>query len=103
MFYARGRVQGMFNLFKKFSMLRSNRLFSVTADVDGMRCEKCVERVRNALLKVSGVVMVNVDSEKKVVIIESDREQDLAKISKVISDCGYSVREIRHSGITLVR
>ena len=93
----------MFNLFKKLSMLRSNRLFSVTADVDGMRCEKCVERVRNALLKVSGVVLVNVDSEKKVVTIESDREQDLAKISKVISDCGYSVREIRHSGITLVR
>ena len=93
----------MLNLFKKFSMLRSNRLFSVTADVDGMRCEKCVERVRNALLKVFGVVMVNVDSEKKVVTIESDREQDLAKISKVISDCGYSVREIRHSGITLVR
>lgn len=93
----------MFNLFKKLSMLRSNRLFSVTADVDGMRCEKCVERVRNALLKVSGVVLVNVDSEKKMVTIESDREQDLAKISKVISDCGYSVREIRHSGIILVR
>lgn len=93
----------MLNLFKKFSMLRSNRLFSVTADVDGMRCEKCVERVRNALLKVSGVVMVNVDSEKKVVTIESDRKQDLAKISNVISDCGYSVREIKHSGITLVR
>ena len=59
--------------------------------VDGMKCEHCKEKVIDALMKIDEIKKVNVNLDKKEVIIvpEKNKEINLDKIKNIINDLGY--------------
>lgn len=60
--------------------------------IDGISCSHCMNKIKNALLEIDGIVKVKVDNEKA--IIYSIKEIDNNLIKKTISDLGYKVVEI---------
>jgi copper ion binding protein len=62
--------------------------------VEGMSCQHCVARVKNALSSVSGVLNVDVSLEDKRAVVEYDPgTTDPEQMRKAIADLdlGYSV------------
>ncbi len=59
--------------------------------IEGMSCQHCVSRVRNALSGLAGVGKVDVDLKAKAAVIESALALDKALIEAAISDAGYEV------------
>jgi Cu+-exporting ATPase len=60
--------------------------------VNGMACEKCVERVKNALLSQDEVNDVEVSLETGKVVLELSSDLDDSKISELITDLGYEYK-----------
>lgn len=57
--------------------------------VEGMTCSGCRDRITQALMKVSGVVGVNVNLEAKSVVVLGNAERDL--LIHEIKEAGYDV------------
>ena len=57
--------------------------------VDGMMCDHCKNRVKNAISKISGVKNVDVNLETKEVIIESEIDIDTNQFKNAVEDEGY--------------
>ncbi len=55
-----------------------NKIFNV----DGITCEHCVESIKEAMGIIDGVFSVDVDIEKKQVVVEFDEK--LAKVEDFI-------------------
>jgi copper chaperone CopZ len=64
--------------------------------VEGMCCEHCAARVEKALSTISGVVSADVKLKKNTAVIRSREEISDEEIKKVITDAGYSVKEIEN-------
>lgn len=62
-----------------------------TIYVDGMMCMHCVKHVTDALMKIDGVIKVDIDLATKKVDITHGKEIDDAKINEAIVQAGYSV------------
>lgn len=71
---------------------------TVYADVNGLVCDFCARALEKVFGKQEAVESINVDLDKKVVTIHFNEGQSLddETISKLITDSGYHVREIRH-------
>ena len=65
--------------------------FLMTAHIEGMMCEKCASKVKNALLPFGEVT---VDIEKKTATIEARELPDAEEIKTVISELGYNVTNV---------
>lgn len=63
----------------------------ITVHIEGMRCEKCASRVKEALQKF-GEITVNVEDKTASVI--ADELPDTEEIKSVIEELGYEVTEI---------
>ena len=60
--------------------------------VEGMACEHCTQRVKNALEKLSGVEAVEVCLENKIVTVKYDDNQVTQEDMKsAIEEQGYDV------------
>jgi copper chaperone len=64
-----------------------------TIGIDGMSCDHCVRRVRNALSEMKGVMSVNVDLGAKRAEIEGEALDD-ESIRSAVEEAGYAVRSI---------
>ena len=62
--------------------------------VDGMHCEKCANRVTEAVNDISGAAGV-VNLKKGLVTVSYEREVPDGQIRAAIERVGYTVREIR--------
>ena len=62
--------------------------------VDGMYCEKCANRVTEAVNDIPGVAGV-VDLKKGLVTVSYEREVPDGQIRAAIERVGYTVKEIR--------
>ena len=62
--------------------------------VDGMHCEKCANRVTEAVNDIPGVAGV-VDLKKGLVTVSYEREVPDGQIRAAIERVGYTVKEIR--------
>ena len=62
--------------------------------VDGMHCEKCANRVTEAVNDIPGVAGV-VNLEKGIVTVSYEREVPDGQIRAAIERVGYTVKEIR--------
>lgn len=64
-----------------------------TIHVDGMSCGHCANTVKKAVGALNGVFLVEVDLEKKKVLVEYDDEKaSIDTIKGTIEDQGYKVR-----------
>ena len=77
---------------------RKKRLQAVIAvkvfAVDGMHCEKCANRVTEAVNAIPGVAGV-VNLKKGIVTVSYEREVPDGQIKAAIERVGYTVKEIR--------
>ena len=63
-------------------------------DVDGITCDHCVVTIKTAIESLSGIIRVNVDIQKKQVIVEFNESlKDSKKILEKIEEAGFEVRK----------
>ena len=65
-----------------------------TLIIEGMMCEKCAARVKNALESVNGVKAEVFLADKKAVC-EAPEGIDAELLSKAVYDAGYDVIEVK--------
>ena len=63
--------------------------------IEGMQCNHCKMTVEKVLMALNDVIKVEVNLENKSAIIESENEIDDAKITEVIEEAGFEVKEIK--------
>lgn len=65
-----------------------------TISIQGMNCQHCVNRVKNALNEINGVsdVVVDLKQAKAVVTLSADVSNDILKAA--VEDVGYDVVDI---------
>lgn len=68
---------------------------NVTISVDGMSCEHCANKVKNALESLNGISKVRVNLNKKEVVIYYKDNIDFEKIETTINNLGYKFGEIK--------
>lgn len=71
---------------------------TVHAQVNGLVCDFCARAVEKVFKKQAAVDSINVDLDKKLIIIhfKGDQKLDDKTIRKLITDSGYDVRGITH-------
>lgn len=62
--------------------------------IEGMSCEHCAERIKQALLKITGVQTVQVDLKEKLALISLQEEIDPNLLATKITDLGYTVKKM---------
>ena len=60
--------------------------------VEGMMCPHCEKHVKDALLKVEGIIEVIPSFKNAEVLIKHINELDLNKIKEIISNEGYIMK-----------
>ena len=60
----------------------------ITFHISDIHCEKCVEKIRQALENLGGMEDVHFDLNEKLIIIEG--EADPVSIQQIIQDAGYT-------------
>lgn len=75
---------------KKLKNVIAAKVFAV----DGMHCEKCANRVTEAVNDIPGVAGV-VNLKKGIVTVSYEREVPDGQIRAAIERVGYTVKEIR--------
>ncbi len=62
-------------------------------NVDGMTCDHCVSTIKQAVENLVGVFNVEVDIEKKQVIVEMEESTEKIKdLVEIITEVGFKVR-----------
>ena len=64
----------------------------VTLTVEGMHCQKCVDKVEKFVGEIDGVSLINVDLAKKSVSVEFESPADKEQITEAILESGFEVK-----------
>ena len=70
-----------------FAIEREN-MAEITFHINDIHCEKCVEKIRQALENLGGMEEVHIDLNEKLIKIEG--EADPVAIQQIIQDAGYT-------------
>lgn len=62
--------------------------------IDGMSCEHCANKVKNAFMNLDGIKGVKVNLSKKEAIISSSNKLDKDMIKKLIENLDYKLIDI---------
>ncbi|NCC81558.1 MAG: heavy-metal-associated domain-containing protein [Clostridia bacterium] len=62
--------------------------------IEGMTCEHCLNRVKNALSEMDNIKEVQVNLAEGFALIESDREIVNSALTDTIDEAGYDVTKI---------
>ena len=65
----------------------------ITFQINDIHCEKCVEKIRQALENLGGLEEVHFDLDEKIVRIEG--EADPIAIEQIIQDTGYTALQLQ--------
>ena len=65
----------------------------ITFQINDIHCEKCVEKIRQALENLGGLEEVHFDLDEKIVRIEG--EADPITIEQIIQDTGYTAVQLQ--------
>ena len=60
----------------------------ITFHINDIHCEKCVEKIRQALENLGGMEEVHIDLNEKLIKIEG--KADPVAIQQIIQDAGYT-------------
>ena len=71
---------------------------TVRADVNGLVCDFCARSIEKMFSKQKAVASVEVNLDKKIirVHIKQGKKLDDAKITEIINNAGYDVRELTY-------
>lgn len=61
--------------------------------VEGMHCEGCENRIKNALSIIDNIDEVTANHNDKTVIIKSNDEVNEEEIKEILNDLGFEVKE----------
>ena len=61
--------------------------------INDIHCEKCVEKIRQALENLGGLEAVHFDLDEKIIRIEG--ETDPIAIEQIIQDTGYTAVQLQ--------
>ena len=70
-----------------FAIERRN-MSEITFHINDIHCEKCVEKIRQALENLGGLEEVQFNLDEKIIKIEG--EADPMAIQQIIQDAGYN-------------
>lgn len=62
--------------------------------IEGMTCEHCLNRVKNALSEMDNIKEVQVNLAEGFALIESDREIVNSALTDTVDEAGYDVTKI---------
>lgn len=62
--------------------------------VEGMSCEHCVNKVKNAIYKINDVKKVKINLSKKMITVFSGKKIDKNKLKEQIQNLDYKVVNI---------
>lgn len=65
----------------------------INLKVEGMMCEGCENRIKNALSNIEGVESVEASHVEKTVKVVTNGEVDIEEIEDKIDDLGFEVVE----------
>ena len=65
----------------------------ITFKINDIHCEKCIEKIRQALENLGGLEEVHFDLDEKIVKIEG--EADPIAIEQIIQDTGYTAVQLQ--------
>jgi len=65
----------------------------ITFQITDIHCEKCVEKIRQALENLGGLEEVHFDLDEKIVRVEG--EADPIAIEQIIQDTGYTAVQLQ--------
>jgi mercuric ion binding protein len=66
-----------------------------TISLPSIKCEMCVNTIKEALKKTEGVETADVNLSAKIVMVGFDKSKtDLSKIEKAIADAGYDANNL---------
>ena len=61
-------------------------------NIEGMKCEGCVNRIKNALSTVKGIDSFTISLEKKELILNVKKESTIQKAIAKIEDLGFTLK-----------
>lgn len=62
-------------------------------NIEGMKCEGCVNRIKNALSTVKGIDSFTISLEKKELILNVKKESTIQKAIAKIEDLRFEAKE----------
>lgn len=65
-------------------------------DIEGMSCMHCVKHVKDALMDIKGVSMVDVNLKEKFAIVEGEN-LSTKDIEAAVYDAGYEIVKIENA------
>ena len=65
----------------------------INLKVNGMHCEGCEKRIKNALSEIDGVSEVVASYVEGTVKIKINKDIDIQEIKEIIDDLGFEVEE----------
>ena len=87
------------NCKKKNPWNRNQRriMTEITFYINDIHCEKCVEKIHQALENLAGLEEVHINLDEKIIKIEG--EADPLEIQKIIQEVGYTPVQLQKENI----
>ncbi len=76
------------------SKREETKMYTKTINIEGMQCNHCKMSIEKALDSIEGIKKVEVSLENKNAKIEANNQIDNNKITEVIEEAGFTVKEI---------
>ena len=61
--------------------------------IDGIKCEGCINRIKNVVSSIKGVTSYDITLDTKVLTITVKKESVLDEVIKKITDLGFEVKD----------
>ena len=58
-------------------------------EIDGLKCEGCINRIRNVLSEIKGITSYQISLEDKTLRIEAKNEKVLKEVIEKINNLGF--------------
>ncbi len=64
---------------------------NIEFNIEGMKCEGCVNRIKNVLSTIKGIDSVNLSLETKKLTVAVKREKVVEEVIKKIESLGFGI------------
>lgn len=61
--------------------------------VNGMKCDGCVNRIKNVLSSIKGIKSYDISLEDKKLVVEVKKEKVINEIIKRVEDLGFTLEK----------
>ena len=61
-------------------------------EIDGLKCEGCINRIKNVLSEIKGITSYQISLEDKTLRIEAKKEKVLKEVIEKINNFGFIVK-----------